>query len=77
MVEDPVGRVFLVLGVLVGLLVAVKPGWFVWISSYGRKGIGDVDARSLQIVRIVAAIVVAWGSIALIAWAIVSLSKKQ
>jgi hypothetical protein len=52
MTDDPVGRVFLLILIVVFLLIALRPDWFIKIASYGRRGIGDLNGFQIRVLRL-------------------------
>ena len=53
---DPIEKVFLIITIVLGSVLALRPDWFIWAASYGRRGLADVGATRLRIVRIIAGV---------------------
>jgi len=54
MANDPVGRVFLLVAVVVFVVLSIWPNWSIKVLSYGRYGVQDVNSSLLFAVRIIA-----------------------
>lgn len=71
MTSDPANRVFLLIAIVVFLLVALRPDWFIKIASYGRRGIGDlsgIQIRVLRIMRVMGVVGAVWCAGCLLWW---------
>lgn len=64
---DRIWAVWLIVYMIVGLAIALRPTWVIRLLSYGRKGSSDVNARVSLATRIIAGVSVIY-AVGYLAW---------
>jgi hypothetical protein len=70
MANDPVGRIFLLVVIVVFSLVALRPEWAIKILSYGTRDISHVNGSLVRVTRIITGVSALWGAVYLAWWLI-------